>query len=125
MHKELVNMMMKEKGPINWSTNHNSPLKYFKLALIDFSHRSHHVTRPNLVLPHGTVEPKESAKYLGVIIDQHLSWALQYANVIEKGTNWASQIRSIARPGWGVTLKYMRKLYIGVALAKVLYEADV
>jgi len=86
-------MMTKEKGVIDWSTDHNSPLEFSKLALIDFSHHSRRITRPNLILPHETVEPKPSVKYLGVILDQHLNWAPQYANVIEKGTTWTTQIR--------------------------------
>jgi hypothetical protein len=124
-HKDLINMMMKEKGVIDWSMDHNSPLESSKLALIDFSHHSCRITRPNLILPHGTVEPKPSVKYLGVILNQHLNWALQYANIIEKGSNWTTQIRRVTRPGWGITPKYARKLYIGVALPKILYRADV
>jgi hypothetical protein len=72
-HKDLINMMTKEKGVIDWSTDHNSPLKSSKLALIDFSHHSRRITRPNLILPHRTVKPKPSIKYLGVILDQHLN----------------------------------------------------
>jgi ribonuclease HI len=125
MHKTLEDMMKKENGAINWSKDHNSPLEYSKLALIDFSHQNHRVPRPNLSLPHGTVEPKRSVKYLGVILDQHLGWAPQRAYTIEKGTKWASQIRRLARPGWGITPKYTRKLYIGTALPKVLYGVDI
>jgi hypothetical protein len=79
----------------------------------------------NLVLPHGTVEPKESVKYLGVVLDRHLTWAPQRTNAIEKGATWMSQIKHIARPRWGITLKYARKLYIGVALLKILYGVDI
>ena len=124
-HKSLFRMMTKESGAIEWSTDHNSPLEYSKLALIDFSHQNCCILRPNLVLPHGTVEPKRSVKYLGVVLDQHLIWAPQRASTTEKGTNWNSQIRHITRPGWGVTLKYARRLFIGVALPKILYGADV
>ncbi|KAI0268074.1 hypothetical protein BGY98DRAFT_899532, partial [Russula aff. rugulosa BPL654] len=80
---------------------------------------------PNLSLPHRIVKSKESAKYLGVILDQYLNWALQHSNTIKKETNWTLQIKHIARPGWGITPKYARKLYIGVVLPKVLYRAEV
>jgi Reverse transcriptase (RNA-dependent DNA polymerase) len=98
MHKTLIEMMTKEKGAIKWSKDHNSPLEYSKLALIDFAHHSRQVTRLQLRLPHGIVEPQASAKYLGVVLDQHLSWAAQRAYVIEKGINWTTQIKRIARP---------------------------
>ena len=45
--------------------------------------------------------------------------------MIEKGTNWTTQIKRIARPSWGATPKYVRRLFIGVALPKLLYGADV
>jgi hypothetical protein len=124
-HAAIANLMTKENGVIEWSKDHNSPLEFSKLALIDFSHSNRKLPRPNLTLPHGEVAPKESTKYLGVTLDQHLSWAPQRVYAIEKGTEWTSQIKRIARPGWGITPKYARKLYIGVALPKILYGVDV
>ena len=124
-HKTLTKMMTMENGVINWSKDHNSPLEYTKLALIDFAHQNRQATRPDLILPHGTIKPKTSVKYLGVILDQHLTWAQQRASAIEKGTQWTSQIRRIAKPGWGITPKYARRLYISVALPRILYGADV
>lgn len=124
-HDTLIDLMSKEGGVADWSRDHNSPLEYSKLALIDFSHQNRDIIRPNLVLPHGTVKPERSVKYLGVIIDQHLSWTPQHANAIKKGTTWTSQIKRIAKPSWGVTPKYARRLYIGVALPRILYGAEV
>lgn len=92
---------------------------------MDFSHHSRHIERPELTLPHGNVKSQSSAKYLGVILVQHLGWSQQYAYAIEKGTAWTLHIRCIARLGWGITPKYARKLFIGVALPKVLYGAEV
>jgi len=45
--------------------------------------------------------------------------------VINKGAKWTLQIRRIVRMGWGITPNYVRKLYIGVALPKILYVAEV
>jgi hypothetical protein len=64
-------------------------------------------------------------KYLGVILDQNLDWKAQRAHAVKKGTKWAAQIRRIARPSWGITPKYARRLYISVALPRILYAADV
>jgi ribonuclease HI len=118
-------MMTREGGVINWSTSHNSPLEYSKLALMDFAHQNNAKDRPHLTLPHGTIQPTASTKYLGVTFDQHLKWTTQHAQVIDKGLRWASQIRRAARPTWGITPKYARRLYISVALPKVLYAADI
>jgi hypothetical protein len=124
-HAILANMMTREGGVINWSTSHNSPLEYSKLALMDFAHQNNAKDRPHLTLLHGTIQPTASTKYLGVTFDQHLKWTTQHAQVIDKGLRWASQIRRAARPTWGITPKYAHRLYISVALPKVLYAADI
>jgi len=64
-------------------------------------------------------------KYLGVIVDQTLSWKAQQAHAIEKGTKWALQIKWLSGPSWGIMPKYTRRLYISVAIPRILYAADV
>jgi hypothetical protein len=49
-HDSLASMMSREKGVSDWSKTHNSPLKYTKLALINFAHRSSSKVRPVLQL---------------------------------------------------------------------------
>jgi len=73
VHEILASMMCREGGVSEWSKTHNSPLKYSKLALIDFAHRSSSKTRTLLQLPQKQIEPTSSTKYLGVVIDQTLS----------------------------------------------------
>ena len=124
-HHSLTSMMTRQNGVINWSTSHNSPLEYSKLALIDFAHQNCSKPRPQLHLPHKTLSPTTSVKYLGVFFDQNLKWNVQLANVMEKGSKWSAQIKRAARPSWGITPKYARRLYISVALPKVLYAIDV
>jgi len=116
--------MSKEGGVAEWSLTHSSCLEYSKLALIDFAHRSSTQKRTTLKIPWGEVQPVESTKYLGVILNQQLNWKAQHAYTIEKGTKWVAQIQRIAKPTWGITPKYMRKLYIGVVLPRILYVVD-
>ena len=81
--------------------------------------------RPPLKIGEATVEPSTSAKYLGIILNQHLNWKEQQANVMKKGTIWALQIRRLVRPGWGLTPNYARRLYTSVAIPRILYGVDV
>lgn len=124
-HEILEDMMTRPGGIYAWSNTHNSPLKHSKLALIDFAHKRSNRERPQLSLQGATVQPTAYTKYLGILVDQHLDWKAQHAHAIEKGTKWAAQIRRIARPNWGITPKYARRLYISVALPRILYGADV
>jgi hypothetical protein len=71
------------------------------------------------------VKPTISTRYLGVIFNQNLKWNEQLANVIEKGSKWAAQIRRATCPSWGIMPKYARKLYICVAFPKVMYAINI
>jgi hypothetical protein len=73
-HDKLTDMMNREGGVADWLVEHNSLLEYSKLALIDFAHRSNQTNWMPLRLLQGEVEPIASAKYLGVIFDQHMDW---------------------------------------------------
>ena len=69
--------------------------------------------------------PLTSTKYLGIIVDQNLNWKAQQVHMVGKGINWAAQIKRLARPSWGITPKYARRLFISIALPQILYTADV
>ena len=124
-HEKLLSMMTRVGGVTDWSTQHNSPLEYSKLALVDFAHGRSSKEREPLKLPQIKVRPAKSTKYLGVIFDQHLDWKEQHAHAIGKGTNWSMQIRRLARPTWGLTPGNTRRLYISVAIPRILYAIDV
>ena len=124
-HKKLRSMMTRAGGVADWSTQHNSPLEYSKLTLVDFTHSRSSKKREALCLPQVEVQPLKSTKYLGVIFDQNLNWKEQHAHAIGKGTNWAMQIRRLTRPSWGLTLGNARRLYISVAIPRILYTIDV
>ena len=91
-HNKLAEMMTREGGVVEWSIMHNSCMELTKLALVDFVHRSNTEERVPLHLPDSEVKPLESAKYLGVILNQHLDWRAQYTHTLGKGTKWAMQI---------------------------------
>lgn len=124
-HDILADMMTRQGGAIEWSHDHNSRFEFSKLALIDFAHRNNKKPRCPLILPDITVEPIHSTKYLGVYLDQHLSWNTHIAHAIKKGTNWSTQIRRVTAPSWGLTPKHARKMFIAVAIPRILYAVDV
>jgi hypothetical protein len=91
-HQRIAAMMSREGGVENWSKMHSSPLKYSKLALINFAHSSKSKENPTLQLPWRTVHPVNSVKYLGVFFDRNLNWKTHQAYTVEKGIKWAAQI---------------------------------
>ena len=124
-HEVLADMMTRPGGMVEWSKSHNSSIEYSKLALIDFSHPGVKKPRPPLELPSITIEPTQSAKYLGIVLDQNLKWTQQAASVRGKGSKWAAQIKRLTRPTWGLTPSGARKLFVSVALPRILYGIDV
>ena len=124
-HEILAEMMTRPGGMVEWSKSHNSSIEYSKLALIDFAHPGVKKPRPPLVLPGVTLKPSQNAKYLGIVLDQNLKWTQQVANICGKGSKWAAQIKRLTRPTWGLTPKGARKLFVSVALPRILYGIDV
>jgi hypothetical protein len=124
-HEILKDMMTRQRGAIEWSKDHNSRFKFSKLALIDFMHRNSKKQRSPLALPNVTIEPSQSTKYLGVYLDQHLSWNTHIAHAIKKGASWSVQIRRVVAPSWGLMPIYARKMFVSVAILKIMYTVDV
>ena len=124
-HAILKDMMVREGGAMEWAKQHNSKFEMSKLALLNFSHHSKATESPPLTIADTEVTASTSVKYLGIYLDQHLSWKEQIAYAQKKGTKWAAQIRRVVRPGWGLSPKNARRLYTSVALPRILYGVDV
>ena len=80
---------------------------------------------PPLGLPSITIEPSQSAKYLGIMLGQHLKWTQQLASVHRKGSKWTAQIKRLTRPTWGLTPNGVQKLFVSVVLPCILYRINV
>ena len=125
MHHMLMDMMERVGGVAEWLLTHNSPLKYSKLALVDFAHSRSPKERTPLCLPQKEISPSENTKYLGVIFDQHLNWKAQHVYTSVKGTKWTSQVRRLMRSTWGIMPNHTRRLYMSVAIPRILYAVDI
>jgi len=124
-HEILVDMMTRPGGVTEWSSLHNSPLEYSKLVLVDFTHSFSTKERVLMQLLQKEITPSASAKYLGVIFNQNLNWKAQQAYAVGKGMTWTSQIKRLTYTTWGLTPNGARKLYIGIAIPRILYAIDV
>jgi len=80
-HEKIIEMMTRDGGAIEWTKKHNSHFEFSKLVLIDFAHSRRPAERPPLTLPNIIINPSKSMKYLGIMLDQNLSWKEQLAYV--------------------------------------------
>jgi hypothetical protein len=76
-------------------------------------------------LPSHTLEPADTQKYLGIIIDRHLTWKLQQEYAASKARQGATQLYQIAKPSYGITPSLMKRIYLTAVATQATYCADV
>jgi len=133
--EKLKEMMEREGGGFEWSSEHNSRFEITKVAVMHLSQGSGqkedgtkiklHELAPPLTLCGTTIEAVKSYKYLGVLIDPELRWKAQTMRAIEKATKWVLLFKRLTKPSTGVRLKLMRQLYLAVGVPKMTYALDV
>ena len=123
-HEILKDMLNRQGGGFEWSQTHNSRFEPNKFALIDFTRSKTKERRP-IDLRNATIQPSHHHRFLGVILDQELTWKEHAAYAVGKGTEYVLQLRRLSRTSTGIPMKLMRQLYQSVAIPKFTYAADI
>ena len=129
-HKKINDMLHRDGGVLQWAEEHNCSFGIEKFQLIDFT-RGRLATRgmtgrgQSLTVREHVIKPQQSAKFLGIIVDEALNWKEQVAVAIAKGEKWISQFRRLARITKGVNATFVWRLYQSIALPRMLYGADI
>jgi hypothetical protein len=126
-HQMLKSMMEgtnREYGAMQWATDHNSRFEVNKFALIDFTCSKTHQRLP-LIIQNTTILPTEHHHFLGLIVDQKLTWKHHVGYTIAKGTEYVLQLHRLSRPANGIPAKLMCRLYLTVAVPKFTYGVDI
>jgi hypothetical protein len=121
-------------GIFKWAVIHNCEFGMEKFQLIDITRRlvpnpinprkKIPMPRKTLILGNKRIPSKETAKFLGVTIDNKLNWKGQCASALAKGQDWVIHFSRIARAS-RVHAKYLHQLYLSIAVPRMLYAADV
>lgn len=90
-----------ENGGFKWSADHNSKFEINKLAVMHLGHKKRRSStgtprplhRPELILQGKEVNRVDSYKYLGLVIDDKLTWRKHEDKVIDNATKWVMQCR--------------------------------
>ena len=129
----LKNIMTRNEGGLEWSRSHNSKFEVNKSAIVHFSRKTildttnnTHILLPRtkLVLKGQTVKETKNYKYLGIIIDNQLTWKEQAQRLTANATSWILQFRRLTKPSSGIRPKLMCQLYKSEALPKITYGID-
>ena len=131
----LTDFMNREDGGFAWSRDHNSRFAIDKLAITHFTQKRTRdpqnprrfvpMPTPDLILEGKVVRQEPSYKYLGIHVDSQLRWTTQTHEAIAKATKWVLLYRRLTKPSAGLSPKFMRQLYITVAIPKMTYGLDV
>ncbi|KIJ39724.1 hypothetical protein M422DRAFT_174834, partial [Sphaerobolus stellatus SS14] len=132
----LQDMMTRERGALEWSSQHSSAFEVDKLKLVCFSRKRKKtparstsktipLPRPTLTIDGQRISPAPHHKYLGVILDQELRFHPQAAYAQGKLTKYCIQLKRLAGVCKGMSLGDTRTLFKAVALTRGLYAADV
>jgi endonuclease/exonuclease/phosphatase family metal-dependent hydrolase len=68
-----------------------------------------------------TIQPTQSAKYLGVWLDKHLDFNTHRQKLLAKANGSLEALRAMTGSVWGASLAAMRKVYQAVVVPQMLY----
>jgi hypothetical protein len=78
-----------------------------------------------LTLKNQRIPSKDTARFLGVMVDNKLNWKAQCTSALGKGQDWVIHFSRIAQTTKGIHVKYFQQLYISIAIPRMLYVADI
>ena len=92
---------------VKWAEEHQLEFSATKTKAMIFT-RKKNCSRPKLFLQGEEIEYVSDFKYLGVTIDENLTWAKHIENVSAKATGIMMQIRKQVGKTWGLNAKICR-----------------
>ena len=122
-------------GIFDWAALHNCKFSIKKFQLLDFTKKltphpfllRKKIPTPQqaLMLGNQWIPSKDTPKFLGVIVNNKLTWKAQGAAALAKGQDWLSRSKQITMTTKGIHAKYFCQLYVSTAIPRVLYAADI
>ncbi|KIK40036.1 hypothetical protein CY34DRAFT_88109, partial [Suillus luteus UH-Slu-Lm8-n1] len=71
------------------------------------------------------IHPTNHYCFLGLIVDQKLTWKKHIAHTIAKGTEYILQLHCLSRTANRISTKLMCQLYITIAIPKFIYGTNI
>jgi ribonuclease HI len=108
-----------------WSNSHACRFDVLKFQLVHFT-RNKRLYKPLSLFIEGIeIKAKESAKYLGLVLDQCLRWKEQADAAIATGTTTLLAVSRLTRPTFGMPHRHIRKLFRSVVILRMEYGLEV
>jgi len=133
-NSQIKQMMTRKGGRLEWSNTHQCKFTVNKLSIMgltrrrELDHSGNMKTRPiqrwPIFLQGIKVPAVTTHKFLGVLMDQELWWKEHLHYMLQKGMKWVTQYCRLSKPSKGISPKYMRVLFISIAVPKMMYATD-
>ncbi|KUL81545.1 hypothetical protein ZTR_10067 [Talaromyces verruculosus] len=113
-----------------WERTHASKFAPAKYQLAHFWRKHQSVPKPRsrldvpLTIKGIEVKPKDSIKYLGVLLDTHLTGEAHVRQMRKKAAKLVAGLSSIAGSTWGTPLLHLRKIYTAVLQPQIMYACS-
>ncbi|KAF9443078.1 hypothetical protein P691DRAFT_617294, partial [Macrolepiota fuliginosa MF-IS2] len=126
--RKLEEAFSREGGAKEWAKTHWLQYEYSKFGVVALSKKRKETVkngkkrrklehRPTLTLGGRNINPNQSHKYLGVIIDQTLSFKDHTDYTTGKPARYMAQFKRLTKITKGMGGEYIRKMYRAVTLA--------
>ncbi|KAL7280271.1 hypothetical protein ACG7TL_005184 [Trametes sanguinea] len=106
---------------LDWSERHACRFDIVKFQLVHHTRYAPRYEPLPLQIGPITISPRDSALYLGVLVDRRLTWREHVEAAVAKGTAAVLALGRLARPSFGLPHQYARQLYRSVVCPKVEY----
>ncbi|KAJ5481378.1 reverse transcriptase [Penicillium sp. IBT 31633x] len=114
-----------------WASRHAScfaPTKYGLMHMWKKGWSARRASRPpsgeSITLQGVEVRPTSSLKYLGVMLDEHLTGESQIAQCRKRAAQLIAALRSIAGMTWGVSTLHLRRMWTAVLLPQISFACS-
>lgn len=106
---------------LNWERTHACRFDVAKFQLCHFTRNDDRYEPLPLIIGSHVIQPSETVKYLGLILDRKLRWKQQVEKALAKGTSALLAVSRLARSTFGLQQKYARQLFISVVVPRMEY----
>jgi hypothetical protein len=130
---KMTEVLQREEGAGDWSDIHECLYALDKFGWMILTRRCKEalngpkrtrlIRMPAINIKDKSIKPKETHKFLGVMMDQELWFNNHITYTYKKGTKFIEQYWCLAKTTKGISTKFM-SYYLAVAVLKMLYAAD-
>ena len=113
------------KTTFEWAATNNVKFDNDKSGLIHFE-KSRNASKDKVQLPNGIIlEPKNSVKWLGVLLDRKLNYKKHLETRIASANRSFFAIQNLMKSEWGLKLTACRELYLSCIIPISDYGSEI